>query len=73
MLAPWLSLCSAEIVREVADRLASDRDGFFVHKCAPSMPNDQAIRHRQIRVIRATGTYSESPFSRGTMPAFTLR
>ena len=54
-----LSLQTAEVVREVADCLASNRDGFFVYKYASSMPNDQAITHRQIRVIRATGTCSD--------------
>jgi hypothetical protein len=33
--------------------------GFFVDKDAANMPNDQAITHRQIRVIRATGTGSD--------------
>jgi hypothetical protein len=40
------------IVREVADRLASNQDGFFLYKHASKMPNDQAIAHRRIRVIR---------------------
>jgi hypothetical protein len=56
-----LSLRTAEIVREIADRLAPNRDGFFVFKYASSMPNDQAITYRLIPVIRATGTCFRSP------------
>jgi hypothetical protein len=51
-----LSLRTAEFVREVADRLAADRNGFFFHEYTSSMPNDQATPHRLIPVIRATGT-----------------
>jgi hypothetical protein len=54
-----LSLRIVEIVREVADGLASNRDGFFLYKYASNMPNDQAIVHRRIRVIRTTGTCSD--------------
>jgi hypothetical protein len=41
--------------------------GFFVDKDAANMPNDQAITHRQIRVIRANRHRFRSPLSRGTM------
>jgi hypothetical protein len=51
-----LSLQTAEIVREVASRLGSNRDGFLLDKYTSNMPNDQAITHRRIQVIRATGT-----------------
>jgi len=51
MLAPWVVSANRWIVREVADRLASNRDGFFLYEYASNMPNDQAITHRRIRVI----------------------
>jgi hypothetical protein len=50
-----LSLRTTEIVGEVADRLASNRDGFLTCKYVPSVPDDQAIGHRQIQVIPAAG------------------
>jgi hypothetical protein len=53
-----LSLRTTEIVREVADRLASNRYGFFAGKYASSVPNDQAIGHRQIQVIPAAAGWS---------------
>jgi hypothetical protein len=46
-----LPLRSDDIVRNVANRLASNRDGFFVDKYCSSLPNDQATTHRLIPVI----------------------
>jgi len=60
MLAPLrgrselgLSLRSDEIVREVANGLASNRDGFFVPEYALSMPDDQVTAYHLIQVIRS--------------------
>jgi hypothetical protein len=65
MLAPWVSLRAAEIVREVADCLASNRDGFLVYKYALSVPNDQVTRYHPIQVIRASCHMYRPPLSRG--------
>jgi hypothetical protein len=49
-----LSARSDEIVREVANHVASHPDGFWVSKDGSSVPNDQATTHRLIPVIHAT-------------------
>jgi len=48
-----LSPGSDAIVREVANGLASNRDGLFVPEYALSMPNDQVTTYHLIQVIRS--------------------
>jgi hypothetical protein len=49
-----LSARSDEIVRAVANHVASHPDGFLVSKDGSSLPNDQATTHRLIPVIHPT-------------------
>jgi hypothetical protein len=68
-----LSLRTAEIVRKIADRLTSNRDGFFVHKYAPSVPNDQVTRYHPIQVILASCHIYRPPLSRGCLTSCTVQ